>query len=198
MQIKKILLIIMAILLITGCTKKENSVTSEDITPLVTDTSKFKTEYEEGNNGIIVNVSDDDKIKYVTPSEVLNILTSGTGIIYFGRPTCPWCRNVVPVLLEVARTNNLTVNYLNPGEITGDDVKDYVKVKEALDSYLDYDEDGTKSLHIPDVYFVYNGKILGHHLSTVSSQDDPYTALTSSQKQELINIYNSYIEQMKG
>lgn len=198
MQIKKILLIIMAILLITGCTKKENSVTSEDITPLVTDTSKFKTEYEEGNNGIIVNVSDDDKIKYVTPSEVLNILTFGTGIIYFGRPTCPWCRNVVPVLLEVARTNNLTVNYLNPGEITGDDVKDYVKVKEALDSYLDYDEDGTKSLHIPDVYFVYNGKILGHHLSTVSSQDDPYTALTSSQKQELINIYNSYIEQMKG
>lgn len=198
MQIKKILLIIMTILLITGCTKKENPVTSEDITPLVTDTSKFKTEYEEGNNGIIVNVSDDDKIKYVTPSEVLNILTSGTGIIYFGRPTCPWCRNVVPVLLEVARTNNLTVNYLNPGEITGDDVKDYVKVKEALDSYLDYDEDGTKSLHIPDVYFVYNGKILGHHLSTVSSQDDPYTALTSSQKQELINIYNSYIEQMKG
>ena len=198
MQIKKILLIIMTILLITGCTKKENPVTSEDITPLVTDTSKFKTEYEEGNNGIIVNVSDDDKIKYVTPSEALNILTSGTGIIYFGRPTCPWCRNVVPVLLEVARTNNLTVNYLNPGEITGDDVKDYVKVKEALDSYLDYDEDGTKSLHIPDVYFVYNGKILGHHLSTVSSQDDPYTALTSSQKQELINIYNSYIEQMKG
>ena len=33
--------------------------------------------------------------------EIFDIL-DGTGIIYFGFPECPWCRNAVPVLLDAA------------------------------------------------------------------------------------------------
>ena len=52
-------------------------------------------------------------------------------------------------------------------------------------NYLLENDNGEKTLYVPDVYFVKDGKIIGNHLSTVDSQTDPYTPLTEGQIKEL-------------
>ena len=188
-------LIILSILLLTGCSIKEEIIEKEDI--VVTDVEKFKKEYESHNNGIEVVVNSDDLIKYGTSKDILSILENGTGIIYFGMPTCPWCRNIVPILLNISKQYGMYINYLNPGELNSDQISDYVKIKEILNPYLEYNDEGVKTLYLPDVYFVKDGKIVGHHLGSASSQSDPYAKLTEEQTNELINIYINYIEQLK-
>lgn len=53
-------------------------------------------------------------IRYVTPEEILEIAESGTGLIYFGLPECPWCRQMTPLLIDVALDMGLDViNYID-------------------------------------------------------------------------------------
>ena len=89
------LLVVISLFIITGCGKE-------------TDAEKFKKEYEKLNGQTIgetnykypsVEISKDNAIKYASYDEVLELLKSGTGVIYLGYETCPWCRNAVPVLL---------------------------------------------------------------------------------------------------
>ena len=73
-----------------------------------TDAFRFQNEYESLNGQEIdntnrtylnVTINKNNPVKYASYEEVMNILESGTGIIYFGYPECPWCRTIVPVLL---------------------------------------------------------------------------------------------------
>lgn len=195
---KKIILIIVSIILVTGCSNKNNEeISNEEVNNNITDVQKFKEEYESGNSGIVVNVSDDDLIKYATTTEILDIIKNGTGIIYFGRPTCPWCRNAINILLEVSKDNNIVINYYNPGEVVMDDMPKYLEIKQLLNDYLETNSSGEKVLYIPDVYFVRNGVVIGHHLSTVSTQVDPYVSLTEDEKNELKGIYQNYINKLE-
>lgn len=188
-------LILLSILLLTGCSSKEQAPIIDNTE--ITDVEKFKKEYESHNNGIEVIIEKDDMIKYSTSKEILDILEKGTGIIYFGMPTCPWCRNILPILLDISKQYNIHINYLNPGELNSNQISDYIKIKEILSPYLEYNDEGVKTVYLPDVYFVKEGKVMGHHLGSAPSQDDPYTKLTENQTKELINIYTNYIEQIK-
>ncbi len=187
-----------------------------------TDAIKFKDEYEtfnrmlnpEGTKGYsILHISKTNTVRYTPEEEIINIIKSGTGIIYFGFPNCPWCRIAVPILTEVAEEKNVVINYLNilgirssyvlenetkaKMEYVGTD--NYYVFLDLLDSYLsDYTltnksgekiKTGEKRLLAPTVVFVKNGEILGFHVGTVESQQDPYLELTEEQKEELRNIY---------
>lgn len=48
---------------------------------------------------------------------MVDFLTTGSGVLYFGFPECPWCRILLPSLLQVAEDTNQTVYYYNPKEI---------------------------------------------------------------------------------
>lgn len=163
------------------------------------DALKFKNEYEELNSqSVKMEISENNPIKYASFDEVVNVLTTGTGVVYFGFPGCPWCRNVIPVLFESATENNIeTVYYFNPREIRNNGDDSYQKLINILSDYLEVDEDGNKTLYVPDVYFVKDGKIVGNHLSTVDTQTDPYTALTEDEKNELKNIYQELFNKIK-
>lgn len=200
MQIKKYLVLLIVCLCLVGCTNKivEPDVKETPINNIIEgETDKFIKEYTGINSYIEVKIPSETKIHYVTTSEVLNIVTSGTGIIYFGRPTCPWCRNIIPVLANVANKNKMVINYYNPGEVSADDTSNYVLIKEKLSSYLRSDADGNKTFYLPDVYFIKDGKVVGHKLGSVASQTDAYVSLTSDQIQELSNTYQDYINGMK-
>lgn len=191
----------------------------------ITDNIKFKTEYEKLNGEINehnqkkypeVDVPKDNVIKYLNVDEVLDILDSKTGVIYFGYPECPWCRNAIPVLLNAATATGLAqVYYYNANQIKnikevddGGNIVETQKEKEgyrellaALDSILDEymltDKDGKevdageKRIYVPLVVFVKDGKIIAHHDGTVDSQEDPYILLDDKQTEEL---YNAYVE----
>lgn len=167
---------------------------------LKSDGEKFKAEYEALNNeNVNINVSKNNPIKYVTLDEVFDIIQNKTGVIYFGFPGCPWCRNMIPVLFEVAKNNNIdTIYYFNPRNVKKSDNDEYNKLKEILNEYLFEDENGQKVLYVPDVYFIKDGKIVGHHLGTVDSQEDPTISLTEEEKNELLDIFNELFEKIRN
>lgn len=101
---------------------------------------------------------------YATYDEVIEVLTTGTGIVFFGFPACPYCQVYVPVLDEVARERSVDkIYYLNIKDMREQDTDEYKKIVEILSDYLEIDESGNKRLYVPDTYFVKEGKIIGHN-----------------------------------
>jgi thiol-disulfide isomerase/thioredoxin len=214
-KIEIIALILAALVAIIIIYIKPNEVKSDAL--------KFKEEYESLNGEydetrkhdyLEVKIDSDNVIKYSTIEEIENILENGTGIIYFGFPECPWCRNAVPVLLEAAKDMNIdTIYYYNAysirdkktlkdGEIIIEEegTEDYKKLVELmydfLPAYSGLEDDSIKRLYFPTVVFVKEGKIVGLHTSTVDSQEDPFTELDKEQKEELKTIYTDYINEV--
>lgn len=204
-------IIILTILLIISCLTiyiKNNQ----------NDEIKFKKEYEQLNNKetkqgkkyLTVNIKKNNKIKYSSFKEIENLLTNGTGIIYFGFPECPWCRNIIEPLIEASEESKINqIYYYNALEIRDikhlNDNNEIITDKEGTTEYkklieLMYNELGEyeglndktiKRLYFPTVVFVKEGKIINMHISTLEEQTDPYTPLTEKQKIKLKNIYKT-------
>lgn len=217
------LLIILCLLFATGCFNNKK---------IETDAMKFKKEYESLNGEVIgnskykyptVEISEDNPIKYANYDEVLQLLEDGSGVIYLGYESCPWCRNAAPVLLEAAEEVGLEeILYINMKE-----ERDEIKVKEdgslevvkegsegykkllkrldpILDEYILEDVHGNKvsanekRIFVPLVIFVHEGDIVAYHVDTVSSQVNPFEKLNEEQINELINIYVNYMHKALG
>lgn len=180
------------------------------------DAVKFKKEYEslngqkrKGQNYTNMNVTipSDNPIVYASEKQVLNLLEKGTGILYFGFPDCPWCRNVVPVLVDTAQTEGIdTIYYYNAKEdrdekrLVGGKVEVvkkgsafYGKLMDKLGNkasiYDGLQDENIKRLYFPTVLFVKNGEIVLMHEGTVSSQIDPLVRLNQKQETELRKIF---------
>jgi thiol-disulfide isomerase/thioredoxin len=179
---RKIIYICLGLLLLTGC-----SITP--IKELNNDAKRFSDEYSQ------INEDEKNPIVYKTDKEIIDILKSGTGIIYFGFPECPWCKSAIPVLLDAAKDMDIDqIYYFNPKEIRTNNTDTYKEIVKLLGDNLSVDENGDKRLYVPDVYFVSGGKIVGHHFKTVDSQSDPSNnPLNDEQKAELKSIYKKLI-----
>lgn len=158
MKNKKIIIIISAIVVallvaLTVFQKSNPSSTAE------TDSKKFAKEYgwvDEKGKTI------DNVFVYRTPEEIIKILKNGTGIVYLGFPECPWCRQYVVYLNEVAKENNVEkINYLNILDERKNNTDAYKEIVSILSDYLQYDEDGNKRIYVPAVIAVKDGKIIG-------------------------------------
>lgn len=195
----------------------ENIVTNEEI--------RFKEEYEKLNgkyNNYIkknyqeIEVIENSNVEYKDANEIIDILKNGTGIIYFGFPECPWCRNLIPVLVNKLSEYNTPFYYYNALNIRDtkhldennniivdkEGTKEYYEIVSLLSDFLgDYEglNDNTiKRLYFPTVVFVKNGKIIDVHIGTVDSQTDPYKSLTEEQVQELSSILENGIVRTLG
>ena len=183
--------------------------------------SRFKLEYEslngqktdDGREYMEVNINNDNKIVYADYKTIFDVL-DGTGVIYFGFPECPWCRNAVPILLEAAEESSIKqIYYLNnhddrdtkvlkDGEVITEKegTSNYNKLLEKLGDkasvYEGLEDKTIKRLYYPTVVFVKNGEITDYIEGTVESQEDPYTALTKDQRQELKDKYKSAINNL--
>lgn len=212
-----IIFLIILICIITFITVKKNRVTKDE--------KNFKKEYERYNGYtnpgsdkkyFDVNIEEKNGIKYLDDDEVIDMLQNKTGIIYFGFPTCPWCRSMIEVLLDAKdSTNQKNIYYYNALDIRDEKVledgkvkttkkgkKNYYKILDILGDkasvYEGLEDDSIKRLYFPTVVFVRNGKIVDIHISTVDSQEDPYKKLNKKQKAELKKIYTMGIAKMNG
>ncbi|MDD3241832.1 MAG: hypothetical protein PHQ64_03590 [Bacilli bacterium] len=175
------------------------------------DANKFKEEYEslngkkneDGKSYLEIEISNDNVIDYTDYKEVFDILDDGTGIIYFGFPECPWCRNLVKVLMDAANEVGVEkIFYLNNREdrdtrvlennkivVEKEGTEDYFKLVNKLDNilgeYKGLNDKSIKRLYFPTVIFVVEGKVVKYNIGTVDSQIDPYTEMTESQTKEL-------------
>ena len=207
---KKVLVLLICLLLV-GCEANVNKTNNEEIDKTKeeindknneeinnNDITKFKEEYEALNDkSVKMEVNENAKLHYLDIDGAIDFLKNKTGILYFGFPTCPWCRNILPVLFNVSIDNNEEIYYFNPKELRETNDEKFNKIMEILDKYLKSNSNGEKTLYVPDVYFVKDGNIKGHHLSSVESQTNPYETLNDSQKQELYNIYNNLLSEIK-
>lgn len=193
--------------------KDERNVITED-------EIKFKNEYESLNNKkdskdrdyIEVSIDEDNGMIYASFDQIYEILTEGTGVIYFGYPECPWCRNAAPMLIQAASNKGLNdIYYFNAREIRDtksldengnivtekEGTEEYYKLIEVLSDYLGVyeglNDDNIKRLYFPTVVFVLRGEIVGIHIGTLDSQTDPRVPLTEEQKSKFVNIYMNYI-----
>ena len=176
------------------------------------DSEKFEKEYE-GYNGqensyggkyLEIDVDNQNVIRYSSYDEVFSLLENGTGVIYFGFPTCPWCRNLVPVLLDASKEAGIDIIYYfnnkedrdtkeldEDGNIitTKEGTSNYYKLVEKLEPYLgEYEglnDSNIKRLYFPTVVFVKDGKIVDVHIGTVDSQENPSVFLNDEQYKEL-------------
>ncbi len=189
------------------------------------DAYKFKKEYESLNNQtttsgtkyLNVSVDQNNKIYYATFDDVMDLLDHGTGIIYFGFPECPWCRNLVPNLIEATNETSIEkIYYFNALSIRDTKVlnedgtivtekegtKEYYQLVDALSTvlgpYAGLNDDSILRLYFPTLVFVKDGTIIGCHEGTLDSQKDPYVALTTSQKEELKQIILDQIHDVLG
>lgn len=183
-----------------------------------TDAIRFKEEYEalndkkDSNEYINVDIDKENPIVYADAEEVIDLIKNDTAVIYFGFPECPWCRNAIPVLLDAAKELGIEkIYYYNAlsirdkksldenGDIVVEDegTKEYEELVELLYDYLTiYDglNDNTiKRLYFPTVLFVKDGEVIGLHISTVETQENPYNELTKEQYEELKTIYYDYL-----
>jgi predicted bacteriocin transport accessory protein len=132
----------------------------------VSDNIRFYREYP--------SVDTNNIYYYSTFDEVTEMLTSGTGIVFFGFPACPYCQVYAPVLDEVARERSIEkIYYLNIKEMREKDTDEYKRLVEIVDKYLEVDEKGNKKIYVPETYFVKDGKIVGHNnsMSTLAGED---------------------------
>jgi len=184
-----------------------------------TDNIKFKNEYETLNNQkgyLDIDIPKDNNVKYADFDELMEFLDNGTGIVYFGFPECPWCRNALPVLLKAAKENEISnVYYFNAKSIRDEKelkdgkivtkkkgTKEYYelidRLKDHLGVYEGLEDNNLKRLYFPTAVFVMGGKIVGTHIGTVDSQEDPSKHLTKKQEKELMKIYNENIKKIYG
>jgi glutaredoxin len=120
-----------------------------------TDAIKFSEEYTQ--------VPNDNIFVYKSSDEIIKILEHGTGIVYLGFPECPWCQRYAKYLNEVAKENGAScIYYYNILDDRKNNTEIYQKIVSLLSGNLLYDDNGNERIYVPDVTFVYNGKIVGH------------------------------------
>ncbi|MCL2445732.1 MAG: conjugal transfer protein TraF [Oscillospiraceae bacterium] len=82
------------------------------------DMLRFQAEYEALNGTQnaagtrtmkTIDIPEFNLISYITPEEILDIADNGTGLIFFSFPQCPWCRQMAPLLIDVALDMGLDV-----------------------------------------------------------------------------------------
>lgn len=196
------------------------------------DAIRFKNEYEALNGTIresdgatynSIEVKKNNPIVYVDAKETVEkVLESDKAILYIGAEWCPWCRNAVPVLFEVAKKYSVSkIYYLNL-----DEEKDsfeiqngkLVKTKEGSDGYYelltklslhlnDYvlkDSNGKeyptneKRVYMPTVYAIKDGEIVGSHVGTTTLNEGQtkYDAMTKEQHDKVYSIYNELFQKV--
>lgn len=204
------------LLTITGC----GSANDEKIS----DALKFKKENESLNDTIRdsdgasynnVNIDEDNPMKYATVDETIKLLDSKKAIIYVGANWCPWCRNMLEPMLDVAKKLDIdTIYYLKldddksnyeiqDGELKQinkgsesyyellDKLKDYLRDYELTDSNGKTYSTGEKRIYMPFFITIKNGDVVDAKgiSRTLEEGQTKYSEMTEKQYDDLYNDF---------
>ncbi|MCL2371574.1 hypothetical protein FWC63_02410 [Candidatus Saccharibacteria bacterium] len=183
--------------------RNDNQHTEERIA--TSDMRRFREEFEALNGQPnaagtqtmqTVSIPEFNLVNYATPERILEIVESGTGLIFFGFPQCPWCRQMAPLLIDVALAQGIdTIYYIdmttirttwqvqdgqpvmtNPGHPRYQDLLvAFRSVIEPMDlnPFHITDTDGNRfdtgelRIFVPTVIAIRDGRIVDSHVYTV-------------------------------
>lgn len=182
---KKLVAVLLTFLLIlTGCNTVEVTKVKDDIK---TDNIKFHSEYS--------SVPKNNIYEYATYVDVTDKLKKGTGIIYFGFPSCSLCKEITPLLNEVSKEKNVKkILYYNFKDIRDDKTDEYKKLTELLSDFIEVDDEGNKRLVAPTIVYVNKGNITDVYIGKITT--DSEEILTEEDKNNLKSTFESYIDKM--
>ena len=189
-NIKKLLCVTL-LLTIIGCgggNKKPEKVTITNSVPLESvraDMSKY-TWIEEP-------YGDFEEITLAQASQLIK--EKGSGIIYIGYVTCPFCERAIPLLNEVAVEYGVPIYYVDAHSDRAPTDQELDEFIELADSTFDVDEYGEKAFLVPEVIGVKQGELVAWQVSLVDGfhLEDETSQMTDQQKEELKEIYREII-----
>ena len=163
----------------------EPSKNSNSNTTKVSDSKKFKDEYESINNKEIdghkmieLSINEKNPIYYASLSDIKKLKNA---VILFGNPEDGDTRNLIPTLFSVADSRGLsTIYYLQTSENNKKELKDI----------LDIDINNTELIIIKDSKVIYQSKGLG------IEKKDKYTSLSDSEKEALARVIGENMDKI--
>lgn len=168
---------------------------SDEPAPVVTDAPADKAgEYGEAADmsgyRFLSNKSTGNFILSDSDSAV-QMIKSGTALIYIGSTQCEWCQRAVPVLDEVSSDEGVPILYVDVAKESKSALKE---IQDALKP------SGVEHLYTPTVAAVRKGHVEGFHTGTVDSFEikDDSSNLNSSQHKELYGIYKELADKVLG
>ena len=191
---KKIVLILTALLTLVSCGKQEQEV---DKTVTITNSVELNT-YDADMSGYKWLYDSEPAFTEITLEESIRIFKEEeSGILYYGYVGCPWCERAVPILNKVAKETGVTVYYINVHFQTT--MEAYNELMTYISPILEKDSEGEPVFKVPEVIAVKDGEITDHHLALVEDfkieNDD--SQMSDSQKKELEDIYLNLIQSAK-
>lgn len=215
-----VIIAVITLLIITGCSFEEKEI--------ISDAMKFKEEYESINGNIVegtdykvrsLDISDDNPFVYASANDIITMMDNGeTFVVYFGFASCPWCRSVLPTLIDVAEELGLEkVYYVDVKEIRDvlevDEDGNVVTTKEGSEGYigllarledvledytLEYDgkkiDTEEKRIYAPNVVSVVNGTAKELETGISELQENPFGELTDEMIDETYNKFKCSIK----
>ena len=215
---KKILLLMLGLLLLVGCSNKNT----------------FKEDYEalngkENSSGKIhrtITIDKNNPFEQVSDSEIVKMIEEKeTFYVYFGDELCPWCRSVIEKFIEVAKKNNIKkVYYVKIWDKDGNEVvrdkyklddnnkavvdiegsEAYKKLLTYFDNVLtDYnltDSDGNsvptneKRIYAPNFIYVENGVAIKLEEGISNNQKDSREELTKELLEDEEELFNEFFK----
>lgn len=206
----KLFMVLVIIVMTFGCTKKEEQ-----------DGYKFKIEYEKLNGEVSesgkeirsIKIDEDNPFVYATASDIVKkINDKDTFIVYFGFSSCPWCRSIIPTLVDVLEDNKVDKIYYvdvldirdkyeldskNVAKKTKDGSKDYDELIKLLDSVLDeYTLKNSKGkeikvkekrIYAPNIVTVVKGTPKEKVTGIPKDLEDPYMTLSEEMIEDSYN-----------
>lgn len=213
---KKILMCILTLLLICGCSTK-------------TESDKFKKDYESLNGKSSsygeyreLNIEQNPFV-FSNSDEIIKMIENKESFyVYFGDKACPWCRSVIEKAISVSKKYSISkIYYINiwdddHNEILRDkyELKDGKAVKvndgdknysklleyfnEFLDDYTLTDEEnnvinvGEKRIFAPTFIYVENGKAVRETTGISKKLTSPFDELTEEILNDEEKLFNDF------
>jgi thiol-disulfide isomerase/thioredoxin len=145
------------------------------------DAQRFKERYEELNYVLNdygdsqhrhIYIPENNRVVFIDFDELMELIDSGTGVFFFGRPGCPSCRALFPTLLEVAEVEGMYIYYYYYIDSDrSEHNENYARILELLHEYLPTDltnqtpdeegfDENQKRVTLPHLFFMQDGVVV--------------------------------------
>ena len=147
-------------------------------------------------------ITSDNIYVYKTSQEVLELLNTGSGIIFFAFPENEWSHVYADLLNEVGKSYGIDeIWYYNFYKDRNNDNYYYNNIVRILNAYVLVTDTGEKDLYAPSFVIVREGEIIGYDDETsIVSGDvtvDDYWTMEKQQKKkvELGVLFQKYLSE---
>ncbi|MBQ3385298.1 MAG: hypothetical protein IJG59_08820 [Erysipelotrichaceae bacterium] len=179
---KKLLMIIMALLVLGGCRK---NIVYDQRDGELADMSWYEIE--------------DGSFCYADIETFRKLFADKkTTIVYIGYEECPWCRELCPVLDEYLKEYEFKAYYYDIQIGDNGSTENLTEIEQMLLEKLEKDEDGKPILYSPTIVYLQQGKVYRLHEGTVNSHNARERKMTEREMERLRFQLSKEFEGMMG